>query len=156
MRKLSKTIDINAPVDRVYEFLTTPTNLPTIWPSMVGVANVERKADGTHSFDWTYKMAGLHFHGRSRPIEVKQNKLVVMKNEEGIPSTFYWRYEANGAGTRLTLDVEYDIPTPVLGRIAEAVVAKMNEHELDAMLDNAKAAIEASARAQPTPAARPH
>jgi uncharacterized protein YndB with AHSA1/START domain len=156
MRKLSKTIEINAPVERVYEFITLPTNLPTIWPSMVGVTNLERKADGSYAFDWTYKMAGLHFHGRSNPIEVKPNRLVVMRNDEGIKSTFYWRYEANGVGTRLTLDVEYEMPTPVLGKIAEVVVAKMNEHELDHLMTNAKTAIEAMPTVQTSEAKRAH
>ena len=31
--------------------------------SLVEVSRVEAKPDGAHSFDWTYKMAGLKFHG---------------------------------------------------------------------------------------------
>jgi uncharacterized membrane protein len=149
MKKLLKSADINAPVERVYEFLNTPANLPGIWPSLVGVMNVERKANGTSSFDWTYKMAGMHFHGHSTPIEVKQNQLVVMRSEEGIPNTFRWTYEPKGAGTRVTVEVEYSLPTPIIGRIAEAVMAKMNERELELLLANAKSSLESAPRAEP-------
>jgi len=156
MRKLLKSIEINAPVDRVYEFMTTPTNLPSIWPSLLAVANVERRADGTNSFDWTYKMAGMHFHGHTRPLEVKQNQLVVMRSDEGIPNTFRWTYQPKGAGTLLTVEVEYSMPTPILGPIAEVVVAKKNDRELDTLLSNAKATLEAAERPRvAAPAAPP-
>ena len=46
MHRIRKSVEIKAPVNRVYEMLTTPQNLPGIWPSMVEVSNVERKADG--------------------------------------------------------------------------------------------------------------
>ena len=156
MKKLTKSVDINAPVDSVYDFLNTPANLPGIWPSLIGVTNVQPKADGTSSFDWTYKMAGMHFHGHSTPIEVKQNQLVVMRSEEGIPNTFRWTYEPKGTGTHLTVEVEYSLPTPIIGRIAEAVMAKMNDRELELLLANAKSTLESAPRAQPSAPALAH
>ncbi len=156
MRKLVRSVDIQAPVDRVYEFMTTPTNLPSVWPNMLSVGNVQRNVDGANSFDWTYKMAGMHLHGHSRPLDVKRNELIVTRNDEGVPSTFRWIFQPKGASTRLTVEIEYTLPLPVLGKIAEAFVAKVNEHDIESMLANAKASLEASARLESASAAPPH
>jgi uncharacterized protein YndB with AHSA1/START domain len=144
MRHLSKSIEINAPVERVFEFITTPTSLPSVWPSMTEVSNVQRTADGRHSFDWVYKMAGFPFKGHSKTTELETPTLSVVKNEGGIPSTFRWKFEKKGAGMRLSVDVDYEIPAPVIGKIAEAVVSKMNEHECEHLLANVKATMELS------------
>ena len=101
-------------------------------------------------------MAGMHFHGHAKPVEVKPNRLVVTHNDEGIPSTFRWTYEPKGAGTHLTVEVEYSLPTPIIGRIAEAVMAKMNERELEVLLANAKSTLESARRAQPAAPAVAH
>jgi uncharacterized protein YndB with AHSA1/START domain len=35
MAKVSKSITINAPVEKIFEYLTDQTNIPEIWPSLV-------------------------------------------------------------------------------------------------------------------------
>lgn len=147
MHRIKKNVEIKAPVGRVYEMLTTPQNLPGIWPSMIEVSNVERKNDGSQKFDWVYKMAGLHFKGHAETVRAEPNKYVEIRNDSGIPSTFRWTYEARGGGTMVTCEVEYDMPTPVIGRLAEAVVAKLNEREMANVLENAKTALELSPQA---------
>lgn len=142
MHLMKKSIEIKAPVERVYDFFTTPSNLPSIWPSMVEVTNVERRPDGYNSFDWVYKMVGVRFKGHAEPRKVVQNKYIEIKNESGIPSTFRWTYEGRGASTLLTVEVEYAIPTPVFGTVAEAIVSKVNERELESMLANGKTVLE--------------
>ena len=43
---------------------------------------------------------------------------------------------------RLDLQVEYEVPMPVLGKLAEKVVHKINENEHEVMLANLKVATE--------------
>ena len=149
MRKLVKSVDINAPVDRVYELLTTPTNLPSIWPSLEAVGNVDRRADGAHAFDWTFRMAGLRFHGRMRTLEAVQNERFVSRSDEGIKSTFRWVFERkDGASTHVGVEVEYSMPLGMLGRITEVIVARLNERDLEVLLVNVKKALEAPRRPQ--------
>ena len=143
MRTIKRSIDINAPVERLFEFITTPQNLPLVWPSMVDVSNVERKADGGHNFDWIYKMAGIKFHGHARTVKVDLNAYSEVRNDTGIPSTFKWTFTGTSAGSsKLLVEATYELPTPVLGKIAEAVLAKVNEHEMDTLLANLKATLE--------------
>jgi len=139
MRKFTRTIDIKAPVQRVYDYLCQPTNLPGIWPNMVSVSNVVPGMGGAHDFDWVFKMVGHQFKGHSKVEEAQPAKLARYRNEGGIPSTFVWTYAGlDGSGTRLTVDVEYTIPTPVIGKIAEVLAAKITERDFEHMLANLK------------------
>ena len=143
MTKVERAITINAPVEKVFDYMTEATNLPEIWPSMVEVKDVKRTPEhiGT-TFQWVYKMAGMRFEGSSTVIEYVANQREVTKSERGIPSTFVWTYQPEDGGTRLTVEVEYTIPVPLLGKLAEAFIAKQNEREAEVMLANLKARME--------------
>jgi uncharacterized protein YndB with AHSA1/START domain len=157
MRKISRSIHINASPDRVFDYVDQPENLLVVWPSLIEVAGVQKKAGGGHGFDWVYKMAGMRFHGRADSIRVERPRLLETKNDAGIPSKFRWTFEAKNGGTQVGLDIEYTIPTPVVGKIAEAAVAKMNEHETEMLLANIKHTMEQEAqpRAEQKPNAPP-
>jgi hypothetical protein len=43
----------------------------------------------------------------------------------------------------MTTLTEYKIPVPLLGKVAEAFIVKMNENESDTILANLKARLEA-------------
>jgi len=143
MATIEKTITINAPVEKVFGYMTEPTNLPGIWPSMVEVRDVKKVGGVGDSFRWVYKMVGMRFEGTNETTEFVANQRVVTKNETGIPSTFTWTYQAEAGGTKLTLEVEYTVPIPLLGKLAEAVIVKQNEHEAEVLLANLKARMEA-------------
>jgi carbon monoxide dehydrogenase subunit G len=142
MQRLHATIEINASAEAVFDYVTHPENLPHVWPSMASVSNVERRADGSHSFDWLHKVGPLRVKGHGETERVEANRLCVVNNTGGIESTFRWTLEPNGASTRLDVDVSYAVPTPIVGRIAEGVVAKHTEHEMSDVLKKIKAALE--------------
>jgi hypothetical protein len=143
MHTIQRTIDIKAPPQRIYEFLAQPPNLLSVWPNMVSVSNVLRGKGGANDFDWVFKMAGVQLKGHSTVEEAQPAKLVRYRNKGGVPSTFLWTYTGlNGSGCRLGVTVEYDMPRNVIGRIAEAIVAKINERDLDTMLGNLKDVME--------------
>ena len=144
MEKINKTILIDAPVNVIFDYTANPVFLPDVWPSMIEVKAVNLKGDGGHSFDWTYKMAGMHFHGHSETIEVVRNARRVVKNDSGIPSKFVWTFTARGAKTEVGLEVEYELPLPLLGRLAAPFLKKLNDREADTMLTNLKDHIEIS------------
>jgi uncharacterized membrane protein len=152
---IRKSVSIQAPLDRVYEFMTTPENLPTIWPSMVEVSNVSRKPDGSHSFDWVYKMAGIRFKGHSASTEVEKNKRVVVSNTKGIEGTFRWLYAGENGGTKLTMEVEYVIPVALFEKLAGPFIERINEHEAEHVLNNLKTRMEMGPKATAGKAAHP-
>ena len=142
MAKLERTITIVAPVEKVFAFMGEPVNLPEIWPSMVEVKDIVPSPAGGYNFGWVYKMAGMRIEGASENTQNIPNQLVVTRSKKGIESTFKWTYKPEAGGTRLTVEVEYIIPVPLLGKLAEAVIVKLNEHEADTLLANLKARME--------------
>lgn len=145
MAKLEKSITIHAPVEKVFAFLIDPRNLPEIWPSMIEVKHVTPAPKGGFNFEWVYKMAGLKIEGASETVEYVLNERTVTKGTKGIESTFFWLYKPQTKGTKLTLEIEYTVPLPVLGRLAEAVVLKQNEQEAETVLFNLKSRLELEA-----------
>jgi len=139
---MHKSIFINAPVEKVFAYVEDPSNLPEVWPSMVEVKNIISDADGKKNYDWTYKMAGLSINGHSETLEYEANKRIVVYNPKGIESKFTWDYISEGDGTRINVEVEYNIPLPVLGKLAESIIVKQNEKEADTLLANVKAKME--------------
>jgi len=45
-------------------------------------------------------------------------------------------------GTKLTITTEYKVPIPLLGKLAESIIVKMNENEQEVVLANVKAMME--------------
>lgn len=155
MAKIRKSISIKAPLNQVYDFMTQPENLPEIWPSMVEVSHVKRSADGSHSFDWVYKMGGIHFKGHATTTEVVQNQRVVVHNDKGIPSTFFWAYSGENGNTKVILDVDYTLPSRLLDKLAEPFLHKINEREAETVLENLKARMEIGLKVE-VPKGAPH
>ncbi len=142
MAKVEKTITIKAPVEKVFSFIK-PTNLPEIWPSLVETKDVQQLPNGGYSNRWVYKMAGIRLEGSSEDIEYVTNERVVSRTKGGVESTQTWIFQPDAGGTKVTFNVEYTVPIPVLGKLAEAIIVKMNEHEAELLLANLKTRIEA-------------
>jgi len=138
MAKIDKTIIIHAPVEKVFKFMADPYNLQEIWPAMVEIRDVTENPIGGMNFGWTYKMAGMKFDGASVITEFIPNKRSITHSTKGIESTFCWEYEEVAEGTRLHLEVEYKVPIPLIGKLAEAIILKQNEHEAHNTLHNLK------------------
>ena len=63
----------------------------------------------------------------------------------GVDSKWVYELTPTADGTRFDLSVEYEIPLPVLGKLAEKLVAKANEREVEVAMQNAKDQCEAGA-----------
>jgi uncharacterized membrane protein len=147
MATIRRSITIRAPVAQVFDYVADPTHLPEIWPSLVAVRNVQPQEHGS-SFDWDYKLLALRIHGRSEPVERVANERLVSRSVKGIPNTFRWLYAVQDDQTVVTLEVDYQVP--MLGRIAEGVVGKLNEREAQTLLGNLKRKMEAAPQASRT------
>jgi carbon monoxide dehydrogenase subunit G len=140
--KLMDEITIQAPREKVYAMISDPTRLPDWVPSLGEVRNVSGTGIGqTH--EWTYKMVGLPFKGRSEVVEVTPPSRRVTRTTGGIESTWTFDLEEEGGGaTNLSLAIEYTIPVPVVRKLAERLVRRRNERELKHGLEHLKEILE--------------
>lgn len=143
MAKAERSIVIHAPVEKVFDFAADPSHLPEFWPSMIEVKDIQPLPNGGHRFHWVYKMAGMRFEGTSDDVEYVPNQQLIQKSRGGIESTITWTFQPEADGARVTFQAEYTVPVPLLGRIAEAAIVKVNEHEAETLLANLKARMEA-------------
>jgi len=142
MSKVVRNITIHAPAENVFQYLEDKTHFPEFWPSMIEVSDIRDLPSGGKHFHWVYKMAGVRFEGDTDENEYIRNKKLVGYNEKGIESTVTWLLNEHEGETELTFEAEYKVPVPLVGKIAENVLARINDNEAVAMLANIKATLE--------------
>ncbi len=143
MVKVEKSTFVAAPVDKVFDYMADARSNVEILPGMMDIRDIHETENhiGT-SFRWSYKMAGLRFDGETTVLEWVKNRRVVTQSKGGISSKWHFTYEPKDQGTQLSLMVEYEIPVPILGKLAEAVIRRQNEREAELALSNIKARME--------------
>jgi uncharacterized protein YndB with AHSA1/START domain len=136
MIRMTDSIYIDAPVEKIYEYCADPANWPELAPVwMQGkFTNIKRTPEvkGT-TFDYEGKMAGFAtVKGSGEYVEAERNRRIVMHSEDptfGSDTTTYL-LEPAGAGAVLTvLDEREELAAeriPLVGRVAEWVVNQMS------------------------------
>ncbi len=137
METIHKSIDIKSSVDRVFAYVQDPHKQMEWMTSLTDVRNVSGDRKNLH-YEWTYKMAGIPFDGESQRTEYVGNERIVSKSTGGIDATFTFAFTPKDAGTHVDLTIDYEIPVPVLGKLAEKLIAGRNARETDLNLQNIK------------------
>ena len=142
MQSVNDTVLVRAPLEAVFEYVTDPTRMAEWLPSMMEVHNVIGSGEG-QQYDWVYKLAGMLFRGQSVVVTYVPNELCVHQSIGAVHSTWTFRVEPEEGGTRFDLDIVYEVPLPVLGKLAERVVASRSARTVALALENAKEILEA-------------
>ena len=140
MANITRTVTINAPLDKVFTFVTSPENWTKYVTSLVEVRDVSSQGveKGT-TFVWQYRMLGLNFGGKGTITENVPNAKFGMKMEGGFPITENYGFRAVGGGTELTVEVIYETPGKILSVVSKSsVVEKLNQKEAEAVLEKIK------------------
>jgi carbon monoxide dehydrogenase subunit G len=135
------SIVIRAPRERVFAYVDDPETLVEWLPGMVDVHDVVGRGGGQQQ-EWTYKMVGIPLRGQAVVVEHVPGTSAVHQTIGMVHSTFAYSVEPHEKGTRFTLEIDYTIPIPVLGRLAEHVVIARNAREFEVGLANLKELLE--------------
>ena len=141
MAKVERSITINAPVEKVFNYINDPMNQPEWVPSTMEITDVSGSGVGQR-YRWTYKMAGVLLKGETTVTEHLPNERIVTQIQGGVTSTWILSFKTQDGGSIMELDIEYTIPIPVIGKIAEKIVLKRNEQEADLAMANVKEIME--------------
>ncbi|MFC1994133.1 SRPBCC family protein [Chloroflexota bacterium] len=141
MARVEKSITINAPLEKVFGYISETTNLPEIWPSLIDIKDMHWTVNGRW-FRWAYKMAGMLFEGTAEDSEHTVNKRIMTNTKGGLNSTIAWIFESENGSTKVTFIVDYKIPVPLLGKLADIIVKRINDHEGDLLMANLKVRVE--------------
>jgi uncharacterized membrane protein len=144
MLTVKKSIDINAPAEKIYNYVYGVISLPEVWPSLEEVNNMTTLPDGKLSFDTIYKMAGMRLKVHNETEVGEPCRRTVTRSTGGIEALIVWTFEPlSGDVTRVSFQTDYTVPIPIIGRLAENVVHGMNDRESEVTLANLKVRMEA-------------
>lgn len=147
-RNVIWSIRIQAPVDRVFSFLSDPANWMKAFPGDSDVTQLDIKPEGNGtSARWSAKMWGLPMHVTHEYREVVPNKRIVSGTSVGPTLTF--TLEPVDDGTELTVEESLDIPAPVVRVPAQALFARWTEADIKGMAANVKSLVETGMKTTP-------
>ena len=137
-RLYTKSIEIAAPVERVFNHLKDPTRSWTTMGTQVHDVKPTPEGLGT-TFEWEDRMFGFRVTGTNEFTEFVPNQRLAVTASKGF--IFGFDLEAVGDNTRLTLGVD-DVPSNRLAGAFDAVATKLTEHDMDDWLADTKAELE--------------
>jgi uncharacterized membrane protein len=141
MTKIKRDIHINAPVEKVFAYVSEPTNLPYLLTEPFALENAKASVLGGYDYEWTYKAPDSHLEGILKVIEFLTNRQIVMKSIKDIEGVVTWIFDTAGEDeedTDLTLDLDLEVPASLLDGYDEKAVVEA----MDALLKEIKSRVE--------------
>ena len=136
---VQKTISVAAPVEEVFAFWTDYQNFPRF---MHNVREVHVREDVSH---WVVAgPAGVPVQWNAKLVEVEPNSLLRWRSMFGssVKHEGWVRFQPNGAGTRLTVQLRYVPPGGAFGHAIATLFGADPKSEMDADLLRMKSMIE--------------
>ena len=137
---IQKTLQINAPIDQVFEYLANYENFPQF---MRNVRSVDTQADGRSH--WVVAgPAGSSVEFDSYLTELEPNSLIAWSSVEGSPvrTSGTIRFASENEGTRVHIRMSYSPPAGVLGHVVAKLFGADPKAELDQDLLRLKSMLE--------------
>ena len=140
---VSESTNVNAPPERIFQMLEDPKRAETFIPGLTRIANVSDGAwsVGT-SWDYEFDWFGLVVNGHSECTRFERPTLYQFKTVTGNPSTWTYRIDRAGTGSRLTLEVDYEVPDTILAKFSRGVLEQMNQKRAGEIVSNLRALVE--------------
>lgn len=118
MPHLEYEIEINAPVDKVYDYYTNPDNIKKAWPQ--DIVKESQNVSGEKSEEGSEMKVKGEYMGREDEMilevtDKEQNKKLVTQQKEGPfkqwTSIQIFEQENNSNNTHVRHEIEYEFPT---------------------------------------------
>lgn len=141
--KVVKSLEVNTSPEKIFNFITDPSKIPSILPGLIENSNVpELPLTAGAEFDYRYQMYGVMLDGVWTVDEIQSPSLYKAHTTGGSES--WWTQEISGDENKstVTLTVEYTMPEGVLNKIKANALISINEKEADHMLHNLKTILE--------------
>jgi carbon monoxide dehydrogenase subunit G len=140
----TRTVQITAHIqnspDKVMNYIADVRNRPFFLPSLKAVADIQGdpSAVGT-TWKWKWVALGMQFEGVGRCMSHERGRQYTFQTEGGIKSTWTYKAEPESGGTKVTCDLEYEIPERALARLSsKAVLDVLRKSEADHAVQNLK------------------
>jgi len=139
MVEINREVIIDAPLDRIFDYVRKPGNLPAIWPNLVLIDNEKLLPNGGYSFQWEYQMFGMHLKGTGEYTAIVPNQWFTVTIKGNLESVITWTFRPNEGQTKVTFTIEYQLPLTIFNRMGKVITKNINEREADLVLVNLQA-----------------
>ena len=131
-------VQINNSPQAVIEYIANTENRSLYLSSLKSISNIEGESVGG-SWTWCWTLLGIDFEGTAACTQHEAGQCYVFETKGGIESTFTYRTEADGEGTQLSMQVNFDLPESALSHAGiNNWLASSKQQEADATLENLK------------------
>lgn len=149
MSTIQRSIDIHAPLERVWDLLEDVRRLPEYSESTEEVRDApERITAVGQQYVQVGRILGLKVTSRWKVMAIEPKKMITSEGSlaPGVRYTLTQRLEAlPDSGTRLSIDIDYSMPGGKLGKLAaRGGVEARAGREAQAVLDGIRATVEAT------------
>ncbi len=149
MANLTRSIEIDAPVEKVFDFAMDVGKFWSSWPEDIAVRDVELKPDGVGT---SARLFGhffvIHMEGTIEYTDVVPNERIDADiHWVGESPSWVFTFESADDATTLTAEAEWDVKVPVVGKRIEGMMVKGHEEGLEGLLETVKSRVESEVAA---------
>jgi carbon monoxide dehydrogenase subunit G len=145
MPSVSESVQVAAAPEAAFAFVAdAPARATMFIPGLNRISNVSSEQAGVdQAWDYEFNWFGLVVSGNSRCVRYERPSIYQFRTVTGNPSTWTYRFEPDGSGTKVTLQVDYELPQNQLARFATAgTLEQMNRNRAREIVANLQALIE--------------
>jgi carbon monoxide dehydrogenase subunit G len=145
MTVIDQSISIDAPPERVFEWIDNPERLPEYVPGVRRVDNVQRSDRRVgDSFQLHYSVLGLEAPTKFTTVEYTKPERIVEQMDGAFIGTFATTLRPEGRGTRVNVRIQYTMKGGLVGKAVNTLlVERLNEKNAEHFLENLKIVSEA-------------
>jgi uncharacterized membrane protein len=132
------SVEIDNSPQAVIQYVADCRNRPLFLGPLKSIRDIQGdpSAAGTR-WTWTWVSLGMEFEGTGQCLQHEPGKLYSFKTEGGITSTWTYRATPKGKGTSLNIDVDYEVPAGVAGKLpADDVAEQLKKSEASRVAEN--------------------
>jgi len=138
---VSSYVVINAPAQKIFEYMNDENKSSEWNPAMKETKNVDGEGVG-RTYDWVYEVGGQNYTGKAVVTEWVPNRKEVIMSTGEIDSTWTFLWVPSGNQTKTIIVIEYSLEMPKAAKIAKEALAKQNQKGIDESLQNIKKKLE--------------
>ncbi len=117
MAEIIKSIDIDAPVETVFDYVSNPYNALSFMPNFTKFSPTGLPDRGLGAkVEAAGEFMGLSFKTQLEIVEFEENRKMVSRSTQGVKSMSIWQFKAlPTGGTEVTFVSDYSLPGKMLG-----------------------------------------
>ena len=140
MTKVQYQTEINAPIEKVYEYYTNPDNIQEAWPQ--DIVKESENVSGSKSEEGSEMRVKGEYMGREEEMKLQvvnkePNRKLVTRQTEGPFRKWesVQEFQGNGNRTHIQHAIEYELPTT--GKIANTLSGSQADNKIKQGLEQA-------------------